>query len=108
MAGFPAGESPGGDRMKEQYVGDVNDYRKYALLRHLTKVGGIRVGVCWMLTSPDAGNLTHYVKEAERWRRYDAELFDHLQAVIGQVEVSRLASIESAGLFPRDAFSTSC
>jgi len=33
--------------MKEQYVGDVNDYRKYALLRHFAIEGRVRVGVCW-------------------------------------------------------------
>jgi len=43
--------------MKEQYVGDINDYRKYALLRYLAEKGGVRTGVCWMLTQPDAGNL---------------------------------------------------
>jgi hypothetical protein len=42
--------------MKEQYVGDVNDYRKYALLRHFAIECGLRVGVCWMLTPPDTGN----------------------------------------------------
>ena len=38
--------------MKEQHVGDLNDYRKYALIRRLAK-SNLRVGVCWMLTPPD-------------------------------------------------------
>jgi hypothetical protein len=37
--------------MKDQYFADINDYRKYGLLRILGE--GLRVGVCWMLTKPD-------------------------------------------------------
>jgi hypothetical protein len=40
--------------VKNQYFGDINDYRKYALLRALTNCGGIRTTICWMLT-PDDG-----------------------------------------------------
>lgn len=36
--------------MKHQYVGDINNYRKYALLRALSADGANRIGVCWMLT----------------------------------------------------------
>lgn len=36
--------------MKHQYVGDINDYRKYTLLRLLSSGGTNRIGVCWMLT----------------------------------------------------------
>jgi hypothetical protein len=35
--------------MKVQYFGDVNDYRKFALLRLLASKGGFKIGVCWML-----------------------------------------------------------
>lgn len=41
--------------MKHQYVGDINDYRKYALLRALSSGGTNQVGVCWMLTPDDGG-----------------------------------------------------
>ena len=40
--------------MKVQYFGDVNDYRKFALLRALSEVGEFRIGVCWMLTEADS------------------------------------------------------
>jgi hypothetical protein len=36
--------------MKDQYVGAVNDYLKYAVLRTLAGAGEIRIGICWMLT----------------------------------------------------------
>src|SRR5689334_17138573 len=39
--------------MKHQYFGDVNDYRKYGLLRSIQKEAGLRVAVCWMLTPND-------------------------------------------------------
>jgi len=90
--------------MKEQYVGDVNDYRKYALLRHLAQQGRIRIGVCWMLTPPDAGNLRDYLKQADRWRGYDPELFDQIRAVIEQRETNRLGAIESSGIIPNARF----
>jgi len=36
--------------MKNQYFGDINDYRKYGLLRGLSNKGEISTLVCWMLT----------------------------------------------------------
>ena len=44
--------------MKHQYVGDINDYRKYALLRALSAGGANRIGVCWMLTPAVTSFLT--------------------------------------------------
>ena len=41
--------------MKDQYFGDINDYRKYALLLELSGSGDICTGVCWMLTGADHG-----------------------------------------------------
>jgi hypothetical protein len=82
--------------MKEQYVGDVNDYRKYALLRHFAIEGGVRVGVCWMLTPPDTGNLQNYLLEPQRWRDYDQDLFDRLTRILGRQLPNRLRAIESA------------
>jgi len=35
--------------MKNQYFGDINDYRKYGLLRCFAEAG-LNIGVCWMLT----------------------------------------------------------
>ena len=39
--------------VKDQYFGDVNDFRKYGLLRVLAGSDRLRLGVCWMLTAPD-------------------------------------------------------
>ena len=67
--------------MKDQYFGDVNDYRKYGLLRALA-AAGLSIGICWLLTADDGGNdgaLRRYLEQPSKWRRYDPELYDMLQ-----------------------------
>ncbi|MHA1553313.1 MAG: hypothetical protein ACTSU0_02760, partial [Alphaproteobacteria bacterium] len=57
--------------MKEQYLGDINDYRKYALLRALADHGRVKIGACWMLTPSDGGNdgrKRDLHEKPERWR----------------------------------------
>ena len=39
--------------MKDQYLGDINDYRKYGLLRSIIAASGLRVMVACMLTHDD-------------------------------------------------------
>jgi hypothetical protein len=91
--------------VKEQYVGDVNDYRKYALLRQLADGGKTRIGVCWMLTPADDrrdGGKTGYLQpeKASRWRHHDPELYDALKEVTTYVGVRRLRQIEQSGVIP--------
>ena len=50
-----AGVQEGSRTMKDQYFGDINDYRKYGLLRAITASSGLRLLVVWMLT-PDEGS----------------------------------------------------
>lgn len=67
--------------MKNQYFGDINDYRKYGLLRCLSSEGEISTGVCWMLTPSDGrtdGQFLRYLDQRATWRGFDPELFDHL------------------------------
>lgn len=67
--------------MKHQYFGDVNDYRKYGILRALTKEG-LQILVCWMLTENDErsdGKFIQYLNDPNRWRAYDPELYDALK-----------------------------
>jgi len=92
--------------MKEQYVGDENDYRKYALLRQLANAG-VRIGVCWMLTPPDDGSdggKTAYLKRPDRWRAHDPDLFDVLRSVHDYPGVRRLRLIERSGVIPKALF----
>lgn len=89
--------------MKHQYVGDINDYRKYALIRALTAGGAIRVGVCWMLTPDDGGmdgGKLAYLQKPARHRPLDPELFDILDHAASTPERRRLATIEESGAIP--------
>jgi hypothetical protein len=44
--------------MKNQYFGDINDYRKYGLLRMLHSTGDGRLLVAWMLTPDDGSQVS--------------------------------------------------
>lgn len=89
--------------MKHQYVADINDYRKYALLRSLSASGANRLGVCWMLTPDDGGadgGKLAYLGQPERHRRFDPELFDILAHAAAQSDRRRLQTIEDSGAIP--------
>lgn len=86
--------------MKHQYVGDINDYRKYALLRALSSGGTNRIGVCWMLTPDDGGrdgNKLAYLAKPEQHRRFEPELFVILAHAAGEPDRRRLQTIEDSG-----------
>ena len=92
--------------MKEQYVGDVSDYRKYALLRLLEK-SGLKLGVCWMLTPNDGrsdGNKRAYLDQPGNFERYDPDLFALLRRVKDQPDARRLVLIEESGILPGAVF----
>jgi hypothetical protein len=87
--------------MKEQYVGDENDYRKYALLRHFALRGEVRIGVCWMLTPADGrtdGSLTKYLDEPPLCD--DEELFAKLISIAGVEGQRRLHLVEREKVIP--------
>jgi hypothetical protein len=75
--------------MKHQYFGDINDYRKYGLLRILANSGSNRIGVCWMLT-PDDGSrdggdrkLTYLKKKnVDQWQKFDKALYQLIRETI--------------------------
>jgi hypothetical protein len=61
-----------GAAMKVQYFGDINDSRKFALLRLLSEFGQFKIGVCWMLTEPDdskEGGNRSYLQREDIWGR---------------------------------------
>ena len=70
--------------MKDQYFGDINDYRKYGLLRTLGRSSGLLIGVCWLLTRDDGGGddgLRNYLAKPSRWQHFDPELYDKLRCL---------------------------
>ena len=93
--------------MKEQYVGDISDYRKYALLRALSFGGSNCIGVCWMLTPSDGssdGNKLGYLEQTDRYRHFDAELFDILSHASSEPDRRRLQVIEDSNTIPGSAY----
>jgi len=93
--------------VKNQYFGDINDYRKYGLLRLLTKGGDIRTAVCWMLTPDDGrgdGGFTSYLAQRDRWRHFDSQLFDHLEEVVLHRGVRNVSEIENSEILPSCSF----
>jgi hypothetical protein len=85
--------------MKDQYFGDVNDFRKYGLLRSLAGPDRLRLGVCWMLTAPDErtdGEFLAYLGQPKKYRHCDPALFDWLHQVVGEEKDRRIARIEAS------------
>jgi hypothetical protein len=83
--------------MKNQFVGDINDYYKYGLLRILSGFGKKKFGVCWMMT-PDR---TEYLNDRGKWRSFDRVLFDKLRRI---VHARTVGEIKKAGILPRARF----
>jgi hypothetical protein len=85
--------------VKHQYVGDVNDFVKYATLRAFgTAVP--TVVVCWMLTDDDGrgdGRFLHYLRRPEAYRPLDPILFDGLRQIMASGE-RNVRAVEQAGL----------
>ena len=89
--------------MKHQYFGDVNDYRKYGLLRLLAVEGGFKLGITWMLTPadgrPDGGKID-YLAQPGRWRVHDPDLFDHLASTLQGGGERHVGALEGSNLIP--------
>lgn len=70
--------------MKDQYVGDVSDYLKYAMLR-AWRARGLSIALAWMRTDPDVrsdGGLVRYLGRPQLYRHLDPELFDGLAQLV--------------------------
>lgn len=88
--------------MKVQYLGDVNDFRKYALLRLLADAG-LKLGVNWLLTPDDDradGNMRSYLARPGEFRTYDPELFDLMCTVPDAPAFGDFQQIEGKGVIP--------
>ena len=93
--------------MKVQYFGDINDYRKFALLRLLSEVGQFNVGVCWMLTEPDNsgnGGNRSFLDQPAKWCGYDPTVFRALRNVRLPPKPSDLQRIENEEIVPGATF----
>lgn len=86
--------------MKDQYVGDVNDFAKYQLLR-LAEAHFTRVLVAWMLTGHDGrrdGGQIGYLTNPDNGAA-DPELFEALVGLIA-AETRSVAAVEASRALP--------
>jgi len=93
--------------MKNQYFGDINDYRKYGLLRALQSRGDGKLLLAWMLTPDDCGQdggFRSYLEEPTKWRYFDPELYDGLSVLLQSAPTPQVSLIEGAGLLPRTMY----
>lgn len=92
--------------MKNQYFGDVNDYRKYGILRCAVDAGW-RVGVCWMLTPDDDGKdggKTAYLDNPARWKRHDPILYSALASTLRIEGTRHVRRAQSDSIVPSAEF----
>jgi len=87
--------------MKNQYFGDINDYKKYSLLRYLSGNGQIETVVCWVLTEDDDrtdGRRTRYLEQSETWQKYDPIVFEHLREHVLKKGLRDVSTIEQSDI----------
>jgi hypothetical protein len=93
--------------MKNQYFGDVNDYRKYGLLRHLGRSGFARLVVAWMLTPDDGGpdgSFRAYLDDATQFSSLDPQLHRSLASLLKNGVQPAVRLLEGSGVLPSASF----
>ena len=85
--------------MQNRYAGDVGDFGKFGLLRHLLNNSPYTLAINWYLF-PDEnhnqdGQYTGYLKNAE-YRMCDPELHDRLAKVVASIR--NVQALENAGI----------
>jgi hypothetical protein len=95
--------------MKNQYFGDINDYRKYGLLRALQSTGDGSLLVAWMLTPDDGGQdggFRSYLEDRPILANGDLDLFVGLAELLRSPSQRSVSLIERSGLLPRTRYHT--
>lgn len=93
--------------MKNKYFGDINDYRKYGLLRAFQLTGDGSLLVAWMLTPDDGGQdggFRSYLEDRSIWAKYDPGLFDGLAGLLRSPAQRSVSLIERSGLLLRTQY----
>jgi len=89
--------------MKNQYFGDLNDFRKIGLIRSLTGFGRLSTAVCWMLTPDDTttdGKFIDYLQQPDKYRQLDPELFDKLKYYVSTAGERRVSAVDEGWILP--------
>jgi hypothetical protein len=96
--------------MKNQYVGDINDFRKYGLIDLLGKVFGGKILFVWMLTrkDDDNGNKVEYLNNPQKYRQFNHDLFDVLKEIVSKKQscttIENIIALEKNKLFQQYNF----
>jgi hypothetical protein len=93
--------------MKNQYFGDINDYKKYGLLRLLGGNGQIKTVVCWALTEDDNGpdgRRIRYLKQPLLWQSRDPVVYEHLREYVLDKGIRSVNVIERSNVLPNCRF----
>ncbi len=100
--------------MQNKYVGDIGDFGKYGLLRHLTGMtdratpgDALRLGVVWYLFPDDNsgdGQSINYLSNTpandRKFRSCDTDLYDDLHKIVMVENDRKIARIEKSGILP--------
>ncbi len=93
--------------MKDQYFGDINDYRKYGLLRAIRRASQLRLLIACMLTPNDGGtdgkHIT-YLDKPKQWSHFDPVLFQTLKDLLESGPQRQVSLIEATDLFPNTTY----
>lgn len=89
--------------MQERYFGDAHDFVKFALLRHLQRALGVKVGINWYVAPPEAnGDGEHRgFLDNPQWHAWDAGLAEALSPFRHPAQRT-LAAFSGAGILPAD------
>jgi hypothetical protein len=93
--------------MKNQYVGDINDFKKYGLIEAISRVFGSKVLFVWMLTSSHDGdwNKTAYLDQPAKYQALSPGIFDVLKKIVENREreiddnIDNILALEKNPLF---------
>ena len=91
--------------MKNQYFGDINDYKKYGLLRAIKKASNLQQLVAWMLTPDDGGSdgkFVEYLTQPSKWEKYDPLLYSELIRLADKGR--KVSLIEESNILNEGAF----
>ena len=86
--------------MKDQYVGDINDFEKYSVVNALRDAVGLPLVVGWMLTAADQsgeGSRVDYLTRPDRYRHLEPNVFDALHRIV-QSGTRSVGRVEAEGV----------
>lgn len=93
--------------MKNQYFGDINDYRKHGLIRSIIQSANVRALIAWMLTPDDGsldGKFISYLENPNKWSHHDPILFWKLKELLDAHPERQVSLIHRTKLLPDASF----